>query len=275
MISGAQTGADRAALDAATMLKFLHGGWIPKGCLAEDGPLPSKYSVEEMPTKNYPARTERNVIDSNRTVIITHGKLNGGSKRTAEFAKKRNRSCLRVDLNKALGHLATTAIRIWIAENQIQVLNVAGSRASKDPEIYDEVFRIVAGVIQAEKRAEKFDEPSTGEYLEIHFTGADLNLPRSVHEAIDGIISDMTLEERVRLANLDEDQLLPLELVTERYLTEKLRQRQVNDDVPNSSRDYFRDRTANAPQMARLLTREIWRRLQKTHRMRVVGSGTD
>jgi hypothetical protein len=100
-----------------------------------------------------------------------------------------------------------------------------------------------------------------------------LNLPNSVNAAIDSIISDMTLEERVRLANLNEDDLLPLELVTERYLTGKLLERQVNEELLNSSRDYFRDRTANAPQMARLLAREIWMRLRETHRLRVVRGG--
>ena len=126
---------------------------------------------------------------------------------------KHNRPCLHVNLNKTIRHLATTAIRLWIEENQVRVLNVVGSRASKDPEIYDEVFRIIAGVIQAQKRVENFHEPSTGEYPEIRFLGAGFELPKSVDEAIDGIISDMTLEERVRLADLEEDELLPLESV--------------------------------------------------------------
>ena len=79
IISGGQTGADRAALDFAIKMDLPHGGWIPKGRLAEDGPLPEKYQLQEMPTQNYPKRTEQNVIDSDGTLIITHGKLTGGS----------------------------------------------------------------------------------------------------------------------------------------------------------------------------------------------------
>ena len=73
IMSGGQTGADRAALDFA--LKFFkpHGGWVPKGRLTEDGPLPEKYQLREMPTTSYPARTEQNVIDSDGTLIFFHG----------------------------------------------------------------------------------------------------------------------------------------------------------------------------------------------------------
>ena len=91
------------------------------------------------------------------------------------------------------------------------VLNVAGSRATEDRGIYDEVFRIIAGVIQMETAAETAIESHSDGYPEIHLDDTTTALPRSVDEAIDGIISDMSLEERVHLANLNEDELLSLE----------------------------------------------------------------
>ena len=78
IISGGQTGADQAALDAAIKLDIPHGGWIPKGRLTENGPLPDKYKLTEMPGSGYTLRTEQNVIDSNGTLIISHGKLSEG-----------------------------------------------------------------------------------------------------------------------------------------------------------------------------------------------------
>ena len=87
IVSGGQTGADRAALDFAIKQKIPHGGWVPKGGLAEDGPLPKKYKLTEMPTDSYQERTEQNVIDSDGTVIISHGKLTGGSAYTQKMAK--------------------------------------------------------------------------------------------------------------------------------------------------------------------------------------------
>ena len=75
IISGRQTGADQAGLDAAIKHNIPHGGTIPKGRMTEDGVLPAKYNLTEMTTKSYPKRTEKNVVDSDGTVIFTHGKL--------------------------------------------------------------------------------------------------------------------------------------------------------------------------------------------------------
>ena len=73
IISGGQTGADQAALDIAIEFGILHGGWIPKGKKTEDGVLPDKYKLKEMPTASYPKRTEQNVLDSDGTLILSHG----------------------------------------------------------------------------------------------------------------------------------------------------------------------------------------------------------
>ena len=85
IISGGQTGADQAALDIAIKLGISHGGWIPKGRLTENGILDPKYQLEEMETTNYNVRTEQNVIDSDGTLIISHGKLSGGSDYTRDM----------------------------------------------------------------------------------------------------------------------------------------------------------------------------------------------
>jgi hypothetical protein len=82
IISGGQTGADQAALDAAIKWDIPHGGWVPKGRRTESGPLSNRYQLKEMPTDSYPSRTEQNVIDSDGTLIITHGELTGGSEYT-------------------------------------------------------------------------------------------------------------------------------------------------------------------------------------------------
>lgn len=75
IISGGQTGADQGALDAAIELDIPHGGWVPKGRKTEASPLPAKYRLQEMPTASYKARTERNVVDSDGTAILSRGRL--------------------------------------------------------------------------------------------------------------------------------------------------------------------------------------------------------
>jgi hypothetical protein len=142
IISGGQTGADQAALDAAIALGIPHGGWIPKGRLTEAGPLPERYNLTEMTTKDYLKRTKQNVLDSDGTVIFSHGDLKGGSKRTADFATEVCKPFLHIDLNSTLPSGSGEVLTAWIKSHDISVLNVAGSRASKDPGIYDRV-RIV------------------------------------------------------------------------------------------------------------------------------------
>jgi len=131
IISVGQTGADRAALDFA--LKFFKpsGGWIPKGRITEDGPLPDKYQLQEMPTSSYPKRTEQNVIDSNGTVIFFRGKPTGGTEYTRKMVLKHKKQLVHIDLNLKTSYDAAYRILSWIEFYHINILNVAGPRASK------------------------------------------------------------------------------------------------------------------------------------------------
>jgi hypothetical protein len=149
IVSGGQTGADIAGIDAAIELGVPHGGWLPKGRLTEDGPLPEKYQLQEMPTASYPKRTAQNVIDSDGTVIFTHGALTGGSKLTRKQALKHGKPLLHLELSATMKGNVVQTLRTFIEENDIQVLNVAGSRGSRDPALYGKVFKIMVEVIRS------------------------------------------------------------------------------------------------------------------------------
>ncbi len=132
IVSGGQTGADRGGLNASMKLGVPHGGWCPKGRLSEDGTIPVKYNLIEMKNKNYLKRTEQNVIDSDATIILTYGVAKGGSKRTVDFAIKHNKYYLSVDLNQEDSVILDNIIN-WL--NSLEgdfVLNIAGSRESKN-----------------------------------------------------------------------------------------------------------------------------------------------
>jgi len=136
IISGGQTGADLAGLDFAIKHNIPHGGWIPKGRVTEDGPLPEKYALQEMPTKSYPKRTEQNILDSDGTLIVSRGKLTGGSALTRKLASMHEKPCLYVDLDTMTVPDAGKAVVKWATKKDVEVLNVAGPRASEAPEIY-------------------------------------------------------------------------------------------------------------------------------------------
>ena len=134
IVSGGQTGADRAALDWAINNGILHGGWCPKGRKAEDGPIDSGYHLQESPSSSYLQRTEWNVRDSDGTVIFSVGKrLSGNSLETLDFAIKHRKPYLH--LSAVFRDHAASQLKKWMQEHHIRVLNVAGPRASKEPEV--------------------------------------------------------------------------------------------------------------------------------------------
>lgn len=137
IISGGQTGADRAALDFAIDSGLKHGGWCPRGRKAEDGPVPTKYQLVETESANYHTRTVRNVMDSDATLILNIGELDGGSLETLHIAEQRGKPVRVVQIDSALSDEDVAELRDWLESAQVQTLNVAGPRESKRPGIYD------------------------------------------------------------------------------------------------------------------------------------------
>ncbi len=136
IVSGGQTGADRAAFDWAIANHIPHGGWCPRGRLAEDGMIPDFYRMQETVSTEYAIRTERNVSESEGTVIFTIGKtLTGGSKDTATIAARLKKPWMHI--SKADSIDPPEELRLFIKAHQIKILNVAGTRASKEPLIAD------------------------------------------------------------------------------------------------------------------------------------------
>lgn len=144
IISGGQTGADRVALDVAIESDISHGGWCPRGRLAEDGAISSRYALRETPSRRYAQRTEWNVRDSDATVAFTIAPgLSGGTSLTLAFAHRLAKPVLHLS-RSALAALhgdadstaaAASLLLAFLEENGVRTLNVAGPRGSQEPEI--------------------------------------------------------------------------------------------------------------------------------------------
>jgi len=148
IISGGQTGADRAALDVAIALGLDYGGAIPKVRIAEDGPLDSKYeNMTELDTPDYDARTEKNVLAADATLIFTDGILGGGSALTIEFAEKYNKPFLHIDFSAVAENEAIRGVKEWLNKISPAVLNVAGSRKSTSKGIYEKVHNVLKSIL--------------------------------------------------------------------------------------------------------------------------------
>ena len=140
IISGGQTGVDRAALDVAMQLGFEVGGWIPQGRRAEDGRISEQYPLEETPSKSYSQRTEWNVRDSDGTLIVQRDEIQGGTALTMQLAKRDQKPVFQAHPGDSPDLLE---LPDWISTNEIHILNVAGPRESTEEGIYALAFEFL------------------------------------------------------------------------------------------------------------------------------------
>jgi hypothetical protein len=138
VISGGQTGVDRAGLDAALAVGLEIGGWCPRGRRAEDGQVPSWYPMQETASDSYPARTRMNVRDADVTIICFRGTMGRGTRRTLLCCEELGRPYLVVAVDRTNADSAAIVAREILrkTEGRMAVLNVAGSRESGDPGVY-------------------------------------------------------------------------------------------------------------------------------------------
>ena len=148
IVSGGQTGVDRAALDVAIELGIPHGGWCPRGRKAEDGRIAARYGLRETDSARYAVRTEQNVVDSDGTLILYRKELKGGTALTRDVARRRQRPLLLIDLTRPV---FPEVVREWIEAEEIGVLNVAGPRESQNPGIGEEAKGFLRGVFGGER----------------------------------------------------------------------------------------------------------------------------
>ncbi len=151
VVSGGQTGVDRAALDVARELGIPCGGWCPRGRRAEDGPIPESYPLRETPSAAYPERTGWNVRDSDGTLVITRGRPRGGTALTLSVARRAGKPAVIADLEAGV---SVSEIREFLFSNRIHILNVAGPRESETPGIHDEAAALLREVLSARDPAE-------------------------------------------------------------------------------------------------------------------------
>lgn len=144
VVSGGQTGVDRAALDAALQLALPCGGWCPQGRRAEDGSVPDAYPMRETATADYAERTELNIRDSDGTLILSRLPLTGGTALTRRMARKLGRPLLVIDLWQLP---LVDPVEPWLDAHRIRILNVAGPRESQQPGIHARALEYLTALL--------------------------------------------------------------------------------------------------------------------------------
>ena len=269
IISGGQVGADQGALDAAIKCNFPHGGWIQKGRKTQSGILPDKYKLEEMSVSGYKERIDHNVIDSDGTVIISHGDLTGGAHYSKKMTKRHKRPTLHIDLKKTPAFIAASKINTWIIENNIEILNVTGSRASEDSGIYKDTLYIIEGTIllslvkaQAGEHLTDYDRKELLDKLPIP--------PKTVDEAVDRVILDLDLKDRIKIANMSLDDLINLHTNLHTYFKNAFGLWSGNTELLASCRSISKEHIYSEDDATLVIIEALWKKLRETHVLRVV-----
>ena len=145
IISGGQTGVDRAALDFALDHAIPCGGFCPKGRLAEDGAISDRYPLTETSSAEYRERTEQNILRSDGTLIIYACALSGGTRYTFEYARASKKPLFQIDLTEPISQ---DEFHSWVETHDIETLNIAGPRESQQPGIYHRAIEVLAILLE-------------------------------------------------------------------------------------------------------------------------------
>lgn len=148
IVSGGQTGVDRAALDAALQTSTPCGGWCPEDRVAEDGKIPDRYPLVELKNAGYSERTLQNVIDSDGTLIIYFDSLSGGTEKTLLFCLENNKPYLLIDASEIPAPRAVKRISEFVKKKNLNTLNVAGPRASSAKPAYNYTNKVICRVLE-------------------------------------------------------------------------------------------------------------------------------
>ena len=146
IISGGQTGVDRAALDIAISEGIPCGGSCPAGRAADDGPIPDKYPLLETADRDHMVRTENNVRDSDGSLLLYRDNLQGGTAYAVEMARQMGRPAMTVDVNNPPPIADVVG---WIQTNRLQVLHIGGQRENSSPGIYQQASAFIKSVLDA------------------------------------------------------------------------------------------------------------------------------
>ncbi|RLC23375.1 MAG: hypothetical protein DRH93_07475 [Deltaproteobacteria bacterium] len=267
IISGGQTGADRAALDVAIKFNIEHGGWIPKGRRTEEGPLPSKYQLDEMDTNDYRQRTKQNIIDSHGTVIISRGNLTGGSKLTQSFAKVVGKPNCYIDLLNTDEFEASIILKSFILENGIKILNVAGPRMSHNPGIYMDVKTILEILLYL-LFLNKHKDQIFKEYIPSDPVKEDF--PQTLEEAIELLYDDLPLKTRTLIARFERNDIHVLYFTLMEYIRRRVGFDTKNQTLFKTCTIQMKDDRCTIEDVVMHILKRFKQYLEKNHLIRMV-----
>lgn len=270
IISGGRTGAERAALDAAIKLSITHGGWAPVGRKVENGQLPGKYKLKEMLTSSHPKLKERNILDSDGTLVISRGDLTDDLLLTKKIAKEKQRPWFHIDIDIVHAFGAAAITSEWVAENEIKILNIAGPTESENPEIYRHTMKILESMYYMCLIKENFADSPSARHLDSRKYRKSFNSTQTVDEVVSRVMSELPLRDRTTIANMTAGELNSLHDTLGSYIENSFGLLGGNEKLIEDCRSINRRDEFHTDDSAGIIIYRLWERLQETHKFRVV-----
>lgn len=258
IISGGQAGAERAALDAAIKCNIPHGGWTLRGRKHESGILPPHYNLKEIESTNYSILIEKNVRDSDATLIISNGNLSKESSFTRDVTFKHQRPNLHIDLMKTDSSSAALQISNWISEHHIERLNISGPRESNDPDIYQGVLELLLKLLLME-------------HIDFNLLIDTLiKCPfRTPEEAIGFLIQELPLKEKVLISNIPEQHFDYFKRKTKKIHRFACYQRANKKSQPSDGEAFHQNDTGDDETLDSII-RGLWNVIRGTHSLKII-----
>ncbi len=262
IISGGQSGVERAALDLAIQLGIAHGGWVAPGRLVDDGLLPDHYRLKEMAFGDGTASAEPNIEMADGVLLLARGPLTGEAAAVHALVQARSQPCLAIDLDRYSRFQSSLLINSWLKSRQVEILFITGPREKEQPAIYRdtmECFRAAWWTLMMVEPVETKSPSAAGD-----------NLPRSLEEAVDRLQRELPLKDKVTIANMRADELTGLMPTLGRYIQRHFGIWEGNPDLTRSCIRAVDRRHLADEDIAALIIDHLVRQLRRTHTLRLI-----
>ncbi|RJQ79506.1 MAG: hypothetical protein C4519_10985 [Desulfobacteraceae bacterium] len=269
IISCGQTGVELAALDVAIKLGIVHGGWTSRGKRNEEGRLPAHYNLKETSSFGFQDASEKNVFESDGTLVISKGVQTPGTTKAVQLALKHQRQFLHVDLMQHALFEAASLSCSWMAQRQINSVFITGPLASEEPQIYGQAQKLLEAAFYLGFVKSGPQTPSSAKGPGDSGV-AQGDLPQTVAEAVFRLKSAMSLKDRSFLANMQANELSHLNSGLGEYIKKHFGLYTGNANLMKSCSDRGRLAQPLPDNACRVILRALWEDLRKTHKLRII-----
>ncbi len=262
IVSGGRSGVERAALDLAIQLGISHGGWVAHGRMVDDGRLASRYRLSETALTDGPVSDEANLTMSDGLLLLSRGPLTGPATEVLAKAQARQHPYLLIDLDRHTRFQSSLLINSWLKSEQIEVLYITGPTDNEDHRIYLDTIECFRTAWWALMMAEPVAPRN------VYANRPDR--PRSLMEAVERLVRELPLKDKVTIANMSADEILGLNATLGRYVQKQFGLWEGNRDLIRSCRQAAERPHLADDEIATLIIERLARELRKTHKLRVL-----